>query len=294
MIFVMHAWLITNGFMQSEKFNELSDLFIKEAKSLNIHLEHKKNSDIPVGAVTENVEKPQFVLFWDKDILLAGFLESLGIRVFNSSTCIEVCDDKRKTYLALKKEDIPTPDTMIVPMTYDTVGFTNYDFIEFAGERFGFPLVIKEAYGSFGEQVYLARNDTECKTIIQECHSFKLLFQQYIKESHGRDIRLQVVGNRVIGAMERYSDNDFRANITAGGNMRAYQPTADESKIAIQAACAVGADFAGVDLLFGKDGPLVCEVNSNAHFKNLMDCTGVNTAREILQYIVADIRGGKR
>ena len=58
-----------------------------------------------------------------------------------------------------------------------------------------------------------------------------------------------------------------------------------ESVPAWMAARAVGADFAGVDLLFGSSGALLCEVNSNAHFKNLMDCTGVNTAEKILDYI---------
>jgi glutathione synthase/RimK-type ligase-like ATP-grasp enzyme len=46
-------------------------------------------------------------------------------------------------------------------------------------------------------------------------------------------------------------------------------------------------DFAGVDIMFGKQGePVLCEVNSNAHFKNIYDCTGVNVADEIMEYIL--------
>ena len=88
------------------------------------------------------------------------------------------------------------------------------------------------------------------------------------------------------GAMYRYSENDFRANITAGGHMHCYEPSEEEILLAIRAAHAVGCSFAGVDLLFGEEGPVVCEVNSNAHFKSLWDCSGVNTAEEIMQYVI--------
>lgn len=71
--------------------------------------------------------------------------------------------------------------------------------------------------------------------------------------------------------------------------MRAYHPTEEECALALRAARAAGADFAGVDLLFGPEGPLVCEVNSNAHFKNLLDCTGTDVAEKIIQYIRKDL-----
>lgn len=67
--------------------------------------------------------------------------------------------------------------------------------------------------------------------------------------------------------------------------MHAYQPDSEAIELAVKACRAVNCDFAGVDLLFGPEGYLVCEVNSNAHFKNLLECTGVNTAWYILQYI---------
>lgn len=67
--------------------------------------------------------------------------------------------------------------------------------------------------------------------------------------------------------------------------MHGYQPDKEAVELAVKACRAVKCDFAGVDLLFGREGYLVCEVNSNAHFKNLLDCTGVNTAWYILQYI---------
>ncbi|HWT75620.1 MAG TPA: RimK family alpha-L-glutamate ligase, partial [Mobilitalea sp.] len=59
-----------------------------------------------------------------------------------------------------------------------------------------------------------------------------------------------------------------------------------QCELALRSCEIIGLDFAGVDLLLGEnDEPIVCEVNSNAHFKNIYDCTGVNAADEIITYI---------
>lgn len=288
----MKGYLIVNGFLKTEKFQELTCFFQKAAKELSIELTVKDNSEFPVNLNGDLINSdftpghPDFVLFWDKDVLLARWFEQKGIPVYNSARCIALCDDKRKMHLALQEHQIPVPETMFAPMTYSGIGFTNYHFFEKIEERLGYPMVVKEAYGSFGAQVYLAENRKQLEEIVESCQTTELLFQRFVSNSCGRDIRLQVVGNRVVGSMYRYSEDDFRANITAGGSMKQYEPTEEESRLALRAAAAVEADFAGVDLLFAENGPVVCEVNSNAHFKNLFDCTGVDTAREILDYIV--------
>ena len=95
-----------------------------------------------------------------------------------------------------------------------------------------------------------------------------------------------MVGDKVVTAMERINQDDFRANITNGGSMKKYEPTKEQCEMAINVCRELKLDFAGVDIMFGKDNePILCEVNSNAHFKNIFDCTGVNVADFILQYI---------
>ena len=92
--------------------------------------------------------------------------------------------------------------------------------------------------------------------------------------------------DRVVTAMERINENDFRANITNGGRMKKYAPTKEQREMVLLVCRELHLDFAGVDILFGKEGePILCEVNSNAHFKNIYDCTGVNVADHIIQYI---------
>lgn len=281
----MKGWLVVNEFLQNQKFSELTKLFLCAAKKANVSLSVYTNAELLADTKELLKQRPDFVLFWDKDIVLGNYLEAQGIPLYNSVDAIRLCDDKRLTHIALMREGIPSPRTIMAPMTYPNIGFTNHDFFEYVERELSYPFVVKEAFGSFGEQVYLVRDRKELQQRIQGTSTTELLFQEYIPESRGRDVRLQVVGDRVVASMYRYSDTDFRANVTAGGKMKNYTPSEEESSLALRAARAVGADFAGVDLLFGAEGPLVCEVNSNAHFKNIQTCTGVPVAEEIIQYI---------
>ena len=154
-------------------------------------------------------------------------------------------------------------------------------------DALGSPLVIKEVFGSFGQQVYLAQNPSEAAELLDRIGGKRVIFQEFISASAGRDLRLNVVGGRVIAAMERFNEHgDFRANISNGGSMRKHVPTADEEELALKTAKLMGLDFCGVDLLMGENGPILCEVNSNAHFKSIYECTGVNAADEIMAHIV--------
>ena len=94
-----------------------------------------------------------------------------------------------------------------------------------------------------------------------------------------------------MNTVDRYSENgDFRANITNGGQMAVYEPSEKEAQLAVKIAGILGLDFAGIDLLFSEAGAdLLCEVNSNAHFKNIYTCTGVNVADCIMKYIAERI-----
>lgn len=295
----MRGLLITNAFLHTHKFTELNLWLIEAAKKQGIELIIKTNAEILVQLDSEFInsiknidkERPDFVLFWDKDVRLAKYLEMKGLKVYNSSNGIAVCDDKSLTHLYLQGAGIKMPKTIIAPMTYPNIGYNNLEFLDELKNQIGFPMIIKECFGSFGQQVYLVNNKQELKAQILEIGAKPMLFQEFIKSSNGKDIRLQVVGNQVVATMYRYCDNgDFRANITNGGKMKPFEPTKEQIDIAIKCCKIIGLDFAGVDILFGENQePIVCEVNSNAHFKNIYDCTGVNIADYIMEYIIKKI-----
>lgn len=286
---------IVNEFLNTNKFSEHSDWLMKAAKRKKIELDLLTNAEILADLSSEKREwnaeqlrkEYEFALFWDKDIRLAKYLETNSLRVYNSSESIALCDDKSMTHLKLMSHNIPMPRTILAPMTYPNIGYTNYDFLKRVIEQIKFPMVVKECFGSFGAQVYLSHNREELLDIVTKIGSKPFLFQEFISSSTGRDVRLQVVGGQVIASMYRYSENgDFRANISNGGKMKSYVPNENEIRLAEKCCNILKLDFAGVDILWNEDGfPIVCEVNSNAHFRNIYECTGINTADAILEHI---------
>lgn len=279
----MRGYLITNAFMRGGSFEKMRTLFMDAAQKAGVELLSRTNADFMRDKWLDDCA---FALFYDKDIRLAQRLQMQGIRVFNSAEAIALCDDKTLTHLQLERAGLPQPKYILCPMTFPGVGYGDMRFVEEAGEELGWPLVIKEGCGSFGQQVYLAHNVIEAKEIVARIGTGPILFQQFIGECAGRDERLFVVGDEVIAAIRRESrSGDFRANIENGGFPAAYTPTEEECDLAVAACKALQLDFAGVDILPAKDGPLLCEVNSNAHFAGLKQVTGVNPAEHIISYI---------
>ncbi|RFU65889.1 ATP-grasp domain-containing protein [Peribacillus glennii] len=288
------CWIIINGYLQQEKFSDLA-VFIKDAaERKRVKATIVRNTElIPVlangvaklkGDLAEQL--PDFIIYMDKDIPLAFHLELMGLPVYNSSKAIEVCDSKTKTHHALANRGIPMPNTIFPPFTYEGILRNDFQTFRDIGACLGYPLIVKEAYGSFGQQVYLVENETELIAKVQEIAHVPFMLQEFVQSSRGRDIRLNVVGGRVVASMLRTSATDFRANVTNGGKTMPYSPTKEEAELAIRCADVLGLDFAGIDLLFGENGPLLCEVNSNSHLLNIYHATGVNIADDMISYIL--------
>ena len=283
----MRGWLVVNGFLQSNKFGELYAYLQNAAAGEGIELSVKTSTEL-FSALDEEFfgeEKPDFVLFWDKDYTLAKRLEQAGIPLFNNAEAVRICDDKALTAVALQGK-VRMPKTMLAPKTFEGIGYGDGGFLQAAIERLGFPMVVKEACGSFGKQVYLVENEAELKALVAGFGYKPFLLQEFVASSKGRDVRVNVVGDRVFCAILRENTEDFRSNITGGGTGTAYVPTKAQEALALAACRAIGLDFAGVDILFGEDGePLLCEVNSNPHFKSTYDCTGLDMSVAIMRYV---------
>ena len=288
----MKGWLIVNAFLESYKFKDIYELLLLSAKAHDIELEMRTTvqvSDV-VGEGFGGFNLPEFALFWDKDILLARQLEGAGVRLFNCADAIEACDNKALTSLKLSKAGVEIPRTIIAPKTFEGVGYTDLGFVDKAIEKLGLPIVIKESYGSFGMQVYLADTKDEAKEIVNKLGHKDFIMQEFVKTSCGRDLRVNVVGDKVVAAIYRYNDDDFRSNLTIGGKMHGYEITEKQAEEAIKACKALNLDFAGVDVMFGEDdAPVICEVNSNAHFRTTMECTGINLADLIMEHIAKEM-----
>lgn len=284
----MKGVLIVNGFLNGDKYYGVYDLLVNAFKTRNVQLDIVKSDEI--RGIEDFSFTPDFALFWDKDYYLAEKLQRQGLKLFNSANGMILCDNKILTYRELEKHGIAYPKTIVAPKTFETVGYSNLSFVEKAVEKLGLPIIIKEAYGSFGAQVYMAETIERAKEVVNKIAPKEFVFQEFIKASKGKDLRINVVGDQVIATVYRYNANDFRSNITLGGDKQNYTPNQNQREIAIKAVKALGLDFAGVDVMFGEnDTPIVCEVNSNPHFKSTLECTGIDLAEKIADYVIQKI-----
>lgn len=227
-----------------------------------------------------------YCVYLDKDKYTGHMLERRGVRLFNRIAAVEDCDDKMRTYLALCGAGIPMPKTFASPLCY--YPDRPYGGLEKVAQELSFPMVVKECFGSLGKGVYLVRNSAELYEVAEKVKCRPHLFQEYIAESNGRDVRVIVVGGKVLGAMQRISEGDFRSNAELGGRGEAYRLDEEGRVLCEKISRLLGLDYCGIDLLFGKDGYILCEVNSNAFFGTFERVTRLNVARAYAEHILRE------
>ena len=214
-------------------------------------------------------------------LAIARQFERMGTYVANSSDGINNSRDKLHATQVLSANHIPVPTTALVRDWRD---------VERAIRQVGgVPCVIKVPEGTQGSGVFLAHTEREASEIAWKVleTSNRVLVQEYIKESHGRDIRVLVVGGKVVAAMRRRAHGrEFRSNFHLGGSVEKVDLPADFARIACKAARLLGLDIAGVDLLESARGPLLLEVNSSPGLEGIEKATGINVAGHIMSHVV--------
>ena len=208
-------------------------------------------------------------------------LERMNVVMINDSDSIDDVKDKLYTQQILGQSNLPVPKTLLVKHPID---------IDFVERNIGFPAIVKTLSGSFGAGVFLAETKRQFKDLIKLAEitkkSYNIIVQEFIKESFGKDIRVFVLNNKVVGCMMRQStDDDFRANITRGGEGIPYQIDDDIEWLGGESARLLGLDIAGVDLLFDDSGYKICEVNSSPGFEGMEKFTKTNIAEKIVNYV---------
>ena len=208
-------------------------------------------------------------------------LERLGVILINGSDAIDNVKDKLYTQQVLGQSSLPVPKTLLVKHPID---------IDFVEKNIGYPSIIKTLSGSFGAGVFLCENRKQLQQLLKMAEitkpSYNIIIQEFIKDSHGKDLRVLVVNSKVVGCMMRQStDDDFRANITRGGEGIPYQIDDDIEWLGGESARLLNLDIAGVDLLFDDKGYRICEVNSSPGFEGMDKYCKTNVAEQIVTYV---------
>ena len=212
-------------------------------------------------------------------------LERLGVILINGSDAIDNVKDKLYTQQVLGQSSLPVPKTLLVKHPID---------IDFVEKNIGYPAIIKTLSGSFGAGVFLVETKKQLTQLLKMAEitkpSYNIIVQEFIKESFGKDLRVLVINGKVVGCMMRQSvDDDFRANITRGGEAIPYQIDDDIEWLGGESARLLKLDIAGVDLLFDEGNYKICEVNSSPGFEGMDKFTKTNIAEKIVTYVTHKI-----
>jgi RimK family alpha-L-glutamate ligase len=205
-------------------------------------------------------------------------LEDRGVRVLNSPRAIERTVDKFYTTSLLEQAGLPTPDTRVCETPEEA--FACY-------REFG-DVMVKPIFGSMGLGMVRVSDEETAWRVFRAVEAIRgVYYLQRTVDHSGRDVRAFVVGDRVIGAIERRADG-WRTNVSRGGRAAPFDLPPVWAELAVRAAHAVGAEYAGVDLLPSVDGTVyVLEVNGIPGWRGLQEATGIDVAGAVVRQLLA-------
>lgn len=211
-------------------------------------------------------------------------LQYLGTYICNDANAVYAVKDKLYMHQLLARSKLSSPKTMLAKYPIST---------NVVRREIGFPLVIKNVSGTQGQGIYLCKSENQFIDLMEliytnNCNS-NIILQEFIEHSHGKDLRVFVVGGKVIGCMRRSSQNSFKANYSKGGSVTHFNLTPEIEWLSTETAKLFNLDVAGIDLLFDKDELKICEANSSPGFMGLEQVTGNIIAEAIIDYILIKI-----
>lgn len=211
-------------------------------------------------------------------------LQYLGVYVCNDAEAILSVKDKLYMHQLLARSKLSSPRTMLAKYPIA---------LEVVRREIGFPLVIKNVTGTEGSGVYLCEHESKFLDIMElvytNNHKANIILQEFIQKSHGKDLRVFVVGGKVIECMLRSSSTSFKANYSKGGQVSSFELTPEIEWLSTETAKLFNLDVAGIDLLFDEEEVKVCEANSAPGFSGLEQVSGPIIAESIIDYILVRI-----
>ena len=232
----------------------------------------------------EVIEKPDLAITRTIFPLLSFFLEESGVRVFNDHRTSKICNDKRLTYMSVRGA-APVMDTV----------FCDRGFFDIAqAEGIGYPAVLKSASGHGGKEVFLINSAEELSEKIGSLRSSGFLLQK-LCYPYGQDLRVYVLGGRVVGSVMRSSDG-FRSNYSLGGRAESYDLSREESALVdgILRAVPFSPDFVGIDFLYSGGRLIFNEMEDVVGTRMLYDAADIDAAAMYTEYIRGVMTDGRR
>lgn len=273
-----------------EKYNVMSNAYtcnrlVQEASSLNMNLQ--------IIGIHDTMVTPEGVLNHGKFLEPADFvinrykwgrekdeINALAPKSYNPLAAYNIYINKYEQVKRLHSDAFSIPNyilgTALLP--FETIADT-----------LGLPFVAKGLESSMGEEIVCIREKASYEKLSHDYPSSKeWLFEEFISESFGRDMRFYSIRGEAVACMQRRSQGDFRANVALGASVEPFEITPAIRTIAKDIYEQTGLDFLGIDLLFGKEKPYFCEINVMPGLEGIEKASGINVARKIMEIIQAD------
>ena len=221
------------------------------------------------------------------------WIEDRGVLVINSPRAIERSVDKFYTTALMQEAGLPTPETVVCERAADAMAAIRSMLGH--GDEGG--VVIKPIFGSMGHGMTRVSDPDVAFRVVRALEQVRAVFYVQRAVDHGgRDVRVFVVGGAVLGAIERLApEGEWRTNVSRRGLARRFDLPAAWSALAVRAAAAVGADYAGVDLLPSRDGRVfVLEVNGIPGWQGLQKATGLDVAGAIVDHLAVRVSARRK
>ncbi len=283
---MIQAWLVYNR-EDAVKNSYFIDALITYARKCAIDLEFVLREKITLGMEGNHLfaaykgqrSHPKLVINRSRDSLLAKHLELMGIRVYNSYRVTHLCNHKARTHQFMSELEVPMLDTLFLSKRYfdlDTVVLV-------------YPVVLKSAGGHGGQEVFQCMDKKDIVFYLAQIKEDDFLIQKMCNHL-GVDVRVFVLGERILGAIKRESKVDFRSNYSLGGTASIYQLSEKNENCVQKIIKALKSDFVGVDFIVDQQGEfLFNEVEDVVGSRTLYEYGNIDTAKEYIAYIKSTV-----
>lgn len=286
---ILEIFMTLKGYLV-EKYNVMSNAYtcnrlVSEAAALDVDLRIVGIHDTmvtPDGLLNQGkiLEPVDFVIHrykWGRE---KDAVNALATRSYNPLTAYNIYINKFEQVRRLHSEAFLIPKYIL--------GTSLLPFASIV-ERLGLPFVGKGLESSMGEEIVCIQNreDYEKLSVIYPA-SKEWLFEEFISESFGRDMRFYSIRGKAVACMQRRSQGDFRANVALGASVEPFEITPAIRTIAADIYEQTRLDFLGIDLLFGREKPYFCEINVMPGLEGIEKASGVNVAEKIIETIKSD------
>lgn len=268
---IRNKWLVKHYIEEGAKLGLDLELLIEEHIDMVVDREGQK-----IKYKGAFLDKPDFVIMRTRHTNLALFYENMGLRVFNNSRVHTITNDKMNGYVFAKNAGI---EVLATEAKFD---------LDEDEANIPYPFVFKPLDGKGGLNVFLINDMDDYKEAFMINKERPYLRQQVASEV-GKDLRIYIIGGKVICAYLRTSQGDFRSNFCLGGSATPYELGEAEKDIVKRVTDHLDVDYIGLDLLFHEGRPVFNEIENVVGARMVYDGSDMDIARDYLEYIAGEL-----